>query len=151
MIREQTRVHIRWCIRRDLPEVIDIEFSSYEEAWSEEDFLKHLRERNCIAMVAETEFHGDEGKIVGFMLYLLEKDKLPILRFAVLPRYRRKGIGTQMLDKLKNKLSSHRRTRITIDVPDNELRAHLFLKNNEFQGSILSDEEYHFVYRHKGD
>ena len=44
---------IRWMIRRDMPEVLDIEQQSFEFAWTEEDFLCCLRQRNCIGMVAE--------------------------------------------------------------------------------------------------
>ena len=56
----QTRVHIRWMIRRDMPEVLAIEHASFEYPWCEEEFLRVLRQRNCIGMVAE---HGE--RIVG--------------------------------------------------------------------------------------
>ena len=51
--RPQCDVQIRWMIRRDMPEVLDIERLSFEFAWTEEDFLCCLRQRNCIGMVAE--------------------------------------------------------------------------------------------------
>ena len=38
--KEQVRVHIRWMIRRDMPEVLHTEQESFEFAWSEEDFLE---------------------------------------------------------------------------------------------------------------
>src|SRR5204862_6467086 len=69
--KEQVRVHIRWMIRRDMPEVLHTEQQSFEFAWTEEDFLRCLRQRNCIGMVAE---HGE--KVVGFMIYELHKAKL---------------------------------------------------------------------------
>ena len=81
--KEQVRVHIRWMIRRDMPEVLHAEATSFEFAWTEEDFLRCLRQRNCIGMVAE---HGE--KVVGFMIYELHKTKLHILNFAV---HRRAG------------------------------------------------------------
>ena len=55
--KEQARVHIRWMIRRDMPEVLQTEQLSFEYAWNEEDFLRCLRQRNCIGMVAE---HGEK-------------------------------------------------------------------------------------------
>ena len=61
-------------IRRDMPEVLDIEHASFEFPWSEEDFIRCLRQRNCIGMVAE---HGE--RVVGFMIYELHKTKLHIL------------------------------------------------------------------------
>ena len=51
--KEQVRVHIRWMIRRDMPEVLQTEQESFDYSWTEEDFLRCLRQRNCIGMVAE--------------------------------------------------------------------------------------------------
>ena len=41
--KELARVHIRWMIRRDMPEVLQTEQESFEYAWTEEDFLRCLR------------------------------------------------------------------------------------------------------------
>src|SRR3954468_19073985 len=103
----QLRVHIRWMIRRDMAEVLEIERGSFELPWFEEEFIRCLRQRNCIGMVAE---HGE--RVVGFMIYELHKTPLHVLNFAVKPDYRRRHVGRQMLDKLTLKLSAQRRTRI---------------------------------------
>ena len=126
--KEQARVHIRWMIRRDMPEVLQAEQLSFEYSWTEEDFLRCLRQRNCIGMVAE---HGE--KVVGFMIYELHKSKLHILNFAVNPSWRRLGVGAQMTAKLISKLSSHRRTRITLEVRETNLAAQLFFRKQEFR------------------
>lgn len=126
--KEQARVHIRWMIRRDMPEVLQAEQMSFEFAWNEEDFLRCLRQRNCIGMVAE---HGE--KVVGFMIYELHKNKLHILNFAVHPAWRRMAVGAQMVAKLISKLSSHRRTRITLEVRETNLAAQQFFKKQEFR------------------
>ena len=126
--KEQLRVHIRWMIRRDMPEVLQTEQLSFEYAWTEEDFLRCLRQRNCIGMVAE---QGE--KVVGFMIYELHKSKLHILNFAVHPSWRRLGVGAQMTAKLVSKLSSHRRTRITLEVRETNLAAQLFFRAQDFK------------------
>lgn len=126
--KEQVRVHIRWMIRRDMAEVLQTEEESFEYAWTEEDFLRCLRQRNCIGMVAEL---GE--KVVGFMIYELHKAKLHILNFAVSPAYRRLGIGAQMVAKLIGKLSSHRRTKITLAIRETNLSAQLFFRSQEFR------------------
>ena len=125
--KEQVKVHIRWMIRRDMAEVLQTEQESFEYSWTEEDFLKCLRQRNCIGMVAE---HGE--KVVGFMIYELHKSKLHVLNFAVHPTFRRQGVGQQMVAKLIGKLSSHRRTRITLAVRETNLPAQLFFKSLAF-------------------
>jgi ribosomal-protein-alanine N-acetyltransferase len=126
--KEQVRVHIRWMIRRDMPEVLQTEQESFEFSWTEEDFLRCLRQRNCIGMVAE---QGE--RVVGFMIYELHKAKLHILNFAVHPQFRRFGVGGQMVAKLISKLSSHRRTRITLEVRETNLAAQLFYRAQGFR------------------
>jgi len=126
--KEQVRVHIRWMIRRDMPDVLHTEQESFEYPWSEEDFLRCLRQRNCIGMVAE---QGE--RVVGFMIYELHKNKLHILNFAVHPGFRRVGVGAQMVSKLISKLSSHRRTRITLEVRETNLAAQLFFRHQGFK------------------
>src|SRR5262249_60695853 len=93
-LKDQVRVHIRWMIRRDMAEVLQAEQQSFDYSWTEEDFLRCLRQRNCIGMVAEF-----NDKVVGFMIYELHKTKLHILNFAVAPRFRRMGIAAQMVSK----------------------------------------------------
>jgi len=152
--KEQARVHIRWMIRRDMPEVLQTEQLSFEFAWTEEDFLRCLRQRNCIGMVAE---HGEQ--VVGFMIYELHKTKLHILNFACHPSWRRGGVGAQMIGKLVTKLSSHRRTRITLEVRESNLAAQLFFRKMEFRAlrvlrSFYEDtgeDAYYLEYRFAGD
>ncbi|HHM13020.1 MAG TPA: GNAT family N-acetyltransferase, partial [Planctomycetaceae bacterium] len=98
-------------IRRDMPEVLAIEKAGFEFPWSEDEFVRCLRQRNCIGMVAET-----DEQIVGFMIYELHKNRLHVLNFAVHPAFRRRGIGRQMIEKLISKLSSQRRNRIMLEV-----------------------------------
>ena len=76
------RVHIRWMIRRDMPEVLAIELpKALTSCWCEEEFLRVLRQRNCIGMVAEV---GEQ--VVGFMIYELHKNKLRGPRLCHPPR-----------------------------------------------------------------
>ena len=119
----QTRVHIRWMIRRDMPEVLAIEHASFEFPWCEEDFLRCLRQRNCIGMVAE---HGE--RIVGFMIYELHRNKIHVLDFATHPEFRRHGVGRQMVAKLVGKLSRQRRNRIALFVRETNLPAQFFFR-----------------------
>ena len=135
--KEQARVHIRWMIRRDMPEVLQAEQLSFEYAWTEEDFLRCLRQRNCIGMVAE---HGE--KVVGFMIYELHKNKLHILNFAVHPSARRLGIGGQMVAKLVNKLSTHRRQKISLAVRERNLTAQVFFRGHEFKATRVLRNYY---------
>jgi len=133
--RQELQVHIRWMIRRDMLEVLDIEAESFEFPWLEEDFIRSLRQRNCIGMVAE-----HDGRVVAFMVYELNKTRLHLLNFAVAREVRRYRVGTQMMSKLIGKLSSQRRTRIVLEVRETNLAAQLFFRANGFRAvSVLRD------------
>ena len=135
--KTQVRVHIRWMIRRDMPEVLAIENQSFDYPWCEEEFLRVLRQRNCIGMVAE---HGE--RVVGFMIYELHKNKLHVLNFAVANDSRRSGVGHQMVQKLVGKLSSHRRTRIVLHCRESALQAQLFFRVEGFRASQVLREHF---------
>ncbi len=131
----QSCVHIRWMIRRDMPSVLAIEESSFEFPWSEEEFIRCLRQRNCIGMVAER-----DDAVVGFMIYELHKNRLHLLNFSVNPACRRSAIGSSMVEKLSSKLSQDRRNRITLEVRETNLDAQLFFKHHGFRAiSVLRD------------
>ncbi len=142
-------VQIRWMIRRDMPEVLDIERLSFEFAWSEEDFLCCLRQRNCIGMVAER-----GNLIAGFMVYELLKSQLHVLNFAVTPDARRQGVGAQMVQKLIDKLSQQRRQEIVLEVRETNLQAQLFFRKHQFlatgvlRGHYDDTTEDAYVMRH---
>lgn len=146
--------HIRWMIRRDMPEVLGIEAESFEFPWSEEDFLRCLKQRNCIGMVAE---HDD--RVTGFMVYELNKRRIHLLDFAVASECWRQGIGTAMVDCLKTKLSSQRRTHITLEVSEYNTRAQLFFKACGFRAQAVlrryyeeqNEDAYVMAYRYGGE
>jgi ribosomal-protein-alanine N-acetyltransferase len=127
--------HIRWMIRRDMAEVLQIEDRSFEFSWSEEDFIRCLRQRNCIGMIAE-----HNARVAGFMIYELHRSRLHLLNFAVHPEFRRRDVGTQMIKKLRSKLSPERRSRILLEVRETNLNAQLFFREMGFRAiSLLRD------------
>lgn len=135
--KQDLQVHIRWMIRRDMHEVLEIESSSFEFPWCEEDFLRALQQRNCIGMVAE---HDD--RVVGFMIYELHKSKLNILNFAVGSDARRRQVGTQMVQKLVDKLSQQRRREIVLEVRETNLAAQLFFRSHAFRAVSVIHNHY---------
>lgn len=133
--QQETRLHIRWMIRRDMAEVLEIEGESFEFPWSEDEFIRCLRGRNCIGMVAD-----QDDKVVGFMIYELHKTRLHVLNFAVSAAARRQGVGHRMIAKLVGKLSAQRRTRIVLEVRETNLDAQLFFRSQGFRAvNVLRD------------
>ena len=76
--KNKLTTHVRWMIRRDMQDVLDIEKTCFEFPWQEDDFIRWLRNRNVIGMVCEA---GE--RTAGFMVYEILKNKIHILNFAV--------------------------------------------------------------------
>ncbi len=131
-INSNQACHIRWMIRRDLPFVLNIENASFEFPWTEDEFIRCLRQRDCIGMVAER-----NEDVAGFMIYELHKNRIHILSFAVHPDYRRQGIGRSMIDKLVSKLAYQRRNRIVLEVRETNLDAQLFFRQLGFRATSV--------------
>lgn len=128
-------VHIRWMIRRDMERVLEIESGAFEFPWTEEDFASCLCRSNCIGMVAE---RGEQ--VLGFMVYELHETRIHLLSFAVSTECHSRGVGSQLLDKMKSKLARQRRTRITLEVRESNVDAQLFFKSQGFRAtSVLRD------------
>ncbi len=130
-------LQIRWLIRRDMPEVLAIEQESFDYSWTEEEFLCILRQRNCIGMVAEL-----DHEIVGFMIYELHKSNLHVLNFAVSSQHRHQGIGSRMVQRLIDKLSSQRRKEILLEVRERNLGAQLFFRKQNFFAVTVLRKHY---------
>lgn len=130
-------VAIRWMIRKDMDYVMMIEHQSHEYPWSEKYFIKQLRERNVVAMVADF-----DALVVGYMVYELHKHWLDLINVAVHPDARRRTIGAQLMKRLKRKLSYQRRRVITTRVRETNLGAQLFFRDCGFRAESV--ERNHF-------
>lgn len=137
-------VHFRFMKLWDIPVALDIENDAFEFPWSEEDFVRHLRQHHCLCagMVAESKASGDKGRVVAFMIYELHQTRLHLLNFAVAPGYRRQEVGTQMTDELIKQLSPHRRTSITLEVREYNLPAQLFFHTQGFRAVLVLRDFY---------
>lgn len=137
--KQEVRVHMRWMIRRDMPEVLEIENKCFEFPWFEEDFIRFLRQRNCIGMVGES-----DELVVGFMVYELHKTRLYVLNFAVHPGFQRRGVGVAMCQKLISKLNLQRRNRIFLEVRETNLDAQFFFRDMGFRAISVLRDFYNF-------
>ena len=124
--------HVRWMVRRDVPDVLEAEKLSFDCPWTEEDVLRCLRQHDVFGMVAER-----DNRVVGFMIYVLEKKHLEVLNFCVHPEYRRSGVGRAMVDKLASKLDVRRRKEITLHVRESNLGAQLFFRAMGFRAQSV--------------
>jgi len=146
----QARIHIRWFILRDIAEVMAIESRSFADSCDEQFFENQLRRRNVICMVGE----GIDGHVISYVVYELHRRHVEILKLAVHRDYRREGIGTVIIDRLKSKLCEQRRNRLSTLVGERSLDAQLFFRACGFIASgidgvtFFDQEAYRFDFRY---
>lgn len=116
-------MRIRWMIRQDLPEVMDIMRRSYVEPWSEDEVLACMQCKTTIGHVVES-----DDRVIGFTLFDLGKKAISIVLLAVHPEERRLGVGRLMVERVVGKLAVGRRTAVNLLACEKDLCAHLFLK-----------------------
>lgn len=118
-------------------EILRIENACFASPLTEDGIFDLLKQRNCIGMVAE-----HESEIVGFMIYDLRRSSYEIRDFAVTPWAQRCGVGSQMIRRLRDKLSSERRNTITVTVRETNLSGQLFLRNQDFEAVSIVRSHY---------
>ena len=134
---------IRWLIRNDLDDVMAIERSSFAKPWTRKEIHVALAQRNCIGCVYDV-----DREVRGYMLYDLQRGSLTICNLAVHPDYRRQGIATALIQRLKDKLSQDRRTHITTMVSEHNTDAQLWLRSCGFR--CIRVHRGHFGATHDG-
>lgn len=138
---------IRVLITRDMPEVLKIENTSFEYPWSESEFVRRRKRRGCLALVAEY-----QELIVGYVICETHRNSIYLESIAIHPDYRRQRVGSQILERIIDKLSATRPC-LTTDVRETNLEAQLFfskvgLKAVKIQPKFFDNGEdaYAFVY-----
>lgn len=124
----------RWMIRKDLPDVVRIEQLSFDRPWTEAEFINACRSVFIVPRVAQR-----DNEIVGYMLYELNSRNYKVVNLAVDPKYRREGIGGELMRWLTGRLSG-KRTEVIAEPSERNLPAHLFFRSLGFKGkSVIRD------------
>jgi ribosomal-protein-alanine N-acetyltransferase len=131
-----SNVSVNLMIKRHMPSVLAIEGLSFEYPWKEEDFIRTLRQRECIGMAA---LYGDE--FVGYMVYEIGKYRIELLNMAVHPNFRRMFAGSTMIERLVTRLGL-RRNRIEVCVRESNLTALNFFKSLGFMATGIVKGKY---------
>lgn len=130
-------IDIRWMLRRDMYDIVDIERASFTSPWSVEEFVECLRKKNNIGIVAE-----HNKRVVSFLIYGLYDKYIEITNVATHPIYRNQGIATALITKIIDKLHPQRRTSIKINIAESNLSTQLFFQHLDFIAiDILSNTD----------
>ncbi len=91
--------------------------------------------------------YNNDGTPIGFCLFNRGKYDLDLTRIAVLPEFRRKGVGRLLVSYLMSIIDhpASRRTWLECHVDERNTPAHLFLSNQGFIADVGDREGfYHF-------
>lgn len=86
---------IRFAEEKDLPQLAEIEKACFHTPWSEESLRQDLTGNPLAVYIAAEE---DDGRLIGYMSFWQILDEGHINNVAVLPEFRRRGIGSDILD-----------------------------------------------------
>lgn len=122
-------IKYRYASLKDFDEVQKIENECFIEPYSTED-LHYEFEKNPVNKIIVAE---DNGKVVGFIDYLITFNSSTIMQVAVTKSYRRYGIATQFLSEMEKSFPKNIDDlveTITLEVREsNEPAKNLYLKN----------------------
>ncbi len=141
----------RWLILRDMDEILGIDAVSHEPfyRWNRAEWSDVLKERSTVGRVIIDE---DSERVFGFIIYRLHKPSIQILKLAVHPQFRRRGIGAAMLREIEAKVTQRAgREFVTMDICERELPIQLLL-NKRWWRCVTSvgpshDRVLRFVFR----
>ena len=103
----------------DLDTVEAIERASYPTPWSRTMFAAELRKPSALALGA----YVDGGELVGYAFVSRYVDAWHVMNVAVAPAYRRRGIATELLERLFEVTAGDQRRGYTLEVRVSNLGA----------------------------
>lgn len=143
--RTATDLKIRWMIRRDHPAVQRIEEWSAQVPLLKSEIVAITRRARTIGYVVEV-----SDTIGAHAIIRLERDYVQLIRLAVHPEFRGRGIGRRLIATAQRRLS-RRRAEMVADVPAWALGAQTWLRHlgwiaTEVIGSGTPEEAYRFLW-----
>lgn len=124
---KDAKIAIRFMCEMDLPAILKIEESSYDYPWPETEFRSLRDMRHQYAQVAIL-----DKEVVGYVISEVHPDHVYVHNLTVTSAARRQGIGTGLMNRVKERLTAVRRTRVEVHARETSLSAHFFLRANGF-------------------
>lgn len=131
-----------FAIRNATPEdaalLASLESACFSEPWSEGAVAAHLASAQGYAKLAVM----DDGTAVGYILGLLLGEEAELLRVAVLPAYRRLGIGWWLVDAFLLRLAGDGTRACFLEVRSSNVAARCLYESHGFHGVGMRKNYY---------
>jgi ribosomal-protein-alanine N-acetyltransferase len=125
------RVKIRDAIRRDLPQIMEIERLAFDHPWSLESFIREFALPFSRITVA-TAGNGSNETVTGYLCRWLVADECHILNVAVHPEARRLGVGERLMVDAIAEAKAKKAQLITLEVRRSNLSARGLYRKLDF-------------------
>jgi [ribosomal protein S18]-alanine N-acetyltransferase len=129
-----------WRVRKltygDLPSVISIERRSFPTPWSLAMFVLELSKPSGICLAAE-----DENGLVGYLVCARYDEVWHLMNVAVTTEHRRRGVASELLDRLFEEAGSN--SRFTLEVRVSNLPAIAMYERLGFRSAGRRRSYYH--------
>lgn len=112
----------------NIEQVAEIERECIETPWGYNGLLKDIDNKNAFYICVNV-----DGKIAGYGGIWLSVETADITNIAVLPLYRRQGIGTVIVEALKKKAYENDIYDINLEVNENNISAILLYEKCGFK------------------
>ena len=126
----------RYMTESDLEAVLEIERLSNPFPWTEQNFIDCLR-RDYYCLI---QTHSDG--VSGFAIQSIALDEAHLLNIGVASRFRKRGLGTSLLDKLELAAKAMGCKKVVLEVRKSNTNAINLYKNNNFKQVGLRKEYY---------
>lgn len=107
--------------------VTELEKDCFTIPWTEEMLVAELKSNLAHYFVAE-----DDGEIIGYAGMWKILDEGHITNIAVSPKYRRKGVGQMLLDRLMDFSNEFKLSKLMLEVRKSNDAARLLYSKNGF-------------------
>ncbi len=122
MSRAEFKLSFRRMVPDDAADVETVETACFKIPWSRESFWREASNENTHYLLA---LDGD--KVIGYAGAWLVCDEAQITNVAVLPQYRNKGVGRQMMQHMIADCAQRGAAAMTLEVrPSNARALHLY-------------------------
>jgi ribosomal-protein-alanine N-acetyltransferase len=131
-------IKIRAMRKRDIPKVSQIEKLSFPSPWSSNIFYLEL-EKESFAWYRVLEYRD---RLVGYGGYWRIKNEAHLVTFAIHPSFRKKGLGTRLLEYLLKDAQDKSLDTITLEVRHSNMIAQRFYERSGFKKIAIRSHYY---------
>ena len=126
---------------KDFEQICEIEQACFVEPYTREQLMYEFNENPLNKILVAC----DEDKIVGFVDYMITFNSATISQIAVLPNYRKKGLGSKLLEEMEKSFPKEIDDvveTITLEVRESNINAISFYKKNGYEDVVIKKHYY---------